>query len=101
VISDTVRGSGCLLRYVLKNVPGILSMYRISGSVTHHAGLEVILLLYSSSSSSSHIGVYPVTPIRCARKTMLQIREVGSLLDYPSGPVTFVLQLHGISTDTT
>ena len=37
----------------------------------------------------------------CTRKTMKRVREVGSLLDYPMGPVSVVLQLHGISTDTT
>jgi hypothetical protein len=39
-----------------------------------------------ASSSSSHIGVYPVIPVRCARKTMKRVREVGSQLDYPLGP---------------
>jgi hypothetical protein len=76
-----------------------VSYLRFSNSPRWAGGHTIVIT--SSSSSSSHIGVYPVTPIRCARKTMLQIREVGSLLDYPSGPVTFVLQLHGISTDTT
>jgi hypothetical protein len=58
------------------------------------------IVVTSSSSSSSHIGVYPVIPVRCARKTMKRLREVGSLLDYPFGPVTVVLQLRGILTDT-
>jgi hypothetical protein len=46
------------------------------------------------------ISVSPVTPVRHARKTMKRVREVGFLLDYPYGPVSVLMQLRGISTDT-
>ena len=75
--------------------------YVVSKLAPLHTHINNAFIRTVVTSSSSHIGVYPVFTVRCARKTMKRIREVGSQLDYPSGPETSVLQLRGILTDTT
>jgi hypothetical protein len=63
------------LRWELEGQMTTQNLIHRSYNKLRDAGSYVVYCCYSSSSSS-HIGVYPVFTVRCARKTMIRVREV-------------------------